>query len=81
MSTLIDQTESSHAFADRTDRFARDALLRKYGFRVSSRPNRGQAKWEKGGKLYTFGRALKEIPASLVNEAKKREEQYYEEVY
>lgn len=81
MSKPTDQPESSHAFADRTNRFARDALLRKHGFRVVSRPNRGQAKWEKDGKLYTFGRALREIPTALVNEAKRREEEYYEEVY
>lgn len=76
-----DRPDTAHAFADRTGRFACDQLLRANGFRVVARPKQGQARWVKGGKVYTFKRALNELPRSLVRDARVTEDCYLDAVY
>lgn len=77
----IDQPETAHAFADRTGRFPFDQLLRDNGFRLVSRPKQGQSQWTRDGRLYTFKRALKQLPESLVREARRSEERYLDGVF
>ena len=76
-----DQPDTSHAFADRTGRFALDQLLRENGFRIVARPKQGQARWGRGGKVYTYKRALNELPRSLVRDVKLIQDCYYDDAY
>lgn len=43
---------------DYSDRFPLDQLLRKHGFQILSRPNKGETMWEKQGKKFTQKKAL-----------------------
>jgi hypothetical protein len=43
---------------DRTERFAEDALLRRNGFSIYSRPREGEPLWIKAGVLFTHSEVL-----------------------
>lgn len=43
----------NHPSEDGTNRFPLDALLRKAGFQIVSRPNKGPVIWKREGKEYT----------------------------
>lgn len=64
-----DVPDTSHAFADRTHRFARDTLLRSHGFKIHARPRKGPDIWVLGDVLFTFDEALRRIPKSQVANA------------
>lgn len=44
---------------DSSQRFPLDSELREAGFRIASRPARGPAVWERGGKRYPQADALR----------------------
>jgi hypothetical protein len=58
-------------FADVTGRFAVDALLRRYGFRIVARPGGLDPIWERAGKRYSQYQALKTIPPDQIEEARE----------
>jgi hypothetical protein len=67
--------DSDNPFADDTDRFAVDALLRRYGFRIVSRQGRLLPIWEKDGKRYSQLQALKTIPPEQIDAARQAQQQ------
>jgi hypothetical protein len=66
---------SDNPFADLTDRFAVDALLRRYGFRIVARRGRLDPIWEKAGKRYSQFQALKTIPPEQIDAARQAQQQ------
>lgn len=44
---------------DCSDRHPTDAQLREHGFKIHSRPKRGEPVWERAGRLYTQSEAEK----------------------
>jgi hypothetical protein len=70
-----EKMESDNPFADGTDRFAVDALLRRYGFRIVSRRGRLLPVWEKDGKRYSQMQALKTIPVDQIDAARQAQQQ------
>ena len=46
---------------DSTQRNPADADLREHGFRIHSRPEKGEPVWERGGVLYPESKAVKEV--------------------
>ena len=46
---------------DSTSRHPTDADLRERGFRIHSRPEKGEPVWERGGVLYPESKAVKEV--------------------
>lgn len=71
---------TSHAFADKTDRFFKDALLRQYGFKIYARPKEGPAIWIKEGVTYSQRAALKTLPKDAVRNSGYLEDVYYDKV-
>jgi hypothetical protein len=67
--------DNDNPFADETDRFAVDALLRRYGFRIVSRRGRLLPIWEKDGKHYSQLQALRTIPADQIDAARQAQQQ------
>jgi hypothetical protein len=66
---------SDNPFADVTDPFAVDALLRRYGFRIVARQGRLDPIWERAGKRYSQFQALKTIPPNQIGEARQAQQQ------
>jgi hypothetical protein len=56
--------------ADRTGRFAVDALLRRHGFRIVERDGNLNPVWERAGKRYSQYKALKTIPSDEIEAAR-----------
>jgi hypothetical protein len=48
-----------------------DALLRRHGFRIVSRPGGLDPIWERAGKRYTQYQALKTIPPEQIEQARQ----------
>jgi hypothetical protein len=57
------------------NRFAVDALLRRYGFRIIARRGRLLPIWEKNGKRYSQLQALKTIPPDQIDAARQAQRQ------
>ncbi len=76
------QSDSSpHPFADHSNRFATDTLLRRHGYKILSRPSNQLATWTRDGKeILTVKQALQQIDRKAVSEAKKREQEYLEQI-
>ena len=66
---------------DTSGRFATDALLRKYGFEIHSRPLSGKPIWTRKGTLFSEGRALLEIADTEVADAEYAEFLYEQDAY
>jgi hypothetical protein len=66
--------ENDNPFADLTDRFAVDALLRRYGFRIVARQGRLDPIWERAGKRYSQYQALKTIPPEQIDAARQAQQ-------
>ena len=64
------------AWADHSDRFSVDWLLRRARFRIYRRPAKGPVMWERGGKFFTQDHALSLIDPSKVADARAIEEVY-----
>ena len=66
-----DEASVSHenVFQDRTDRFPRDQLLRKHGYKIHARPKDQEPTWEKNGKLYSQRKALRSLDRREVADA------------
>lgn len=64
MSIFLDPTSDAlqdKPMRDTTNRFHYDAILRRKGFRIHSRPKKGPAIWLLGDTPYTYEEALKSI--------------------
>lgn len=66
-----------HPSQDKTSRFAVDALLRKYGFRIYSRRKNKQPLWIKDGYILTIKEALSTIDEDEVWGAEYEEYCYF----
>lgn len=58
-----EQADTTHAFADSTDRFPNDQRLRKYGWKIHARPRGKEALWIKDGVILPFSIVLGRIPS------------------
>lgn len=47
-----------------------DAIIRKFGYIIHSRPNNGESIWEIGGKLYKYSEVLTRI--SIMQDMEKK---------
>ena len=65
-----------HPSQDATCRFPIDVLLRKHGFIIVNRPQKGETIWEREGKRYTQAQALRRVPKVEREDAK-----YLETIY
>jgi hypothetical protein len=75
------QTErDTHPSQDHTDRFALDRLLRAYGWRIVSRPRRGEPTWRQASLHLRQSQALEGIDARVIREARKRQLSYWRRV-
>jgi hypothetical protein len=61
-------------FADTTGRNALDALLRRHGFRIVSRPGGLDPIWERAGKRYSQYQALQTIPPEQIEKARRAQQ-------
>ena len=68
--------EPQHPTQDETGRFAIDAFLRRYGFRIRSRAS-GQAVWERGGVMFTQSEVLRRLDWDKYKDAAYLEELYF----
>ncbi len=67
-----------NAFRDTTSRHAVNELIRSHGFRINSRPKKGQPLWEKNDKVLTEKQVLKLLKEQDVADALYAEELYRE---
>jgi len=51
--TTMEDACHEHPSRDFSRRFARDAQLRRFGFKIHTRPRKGEPLWELCGLLYT----------------------------
>ncbi len=58
-----EQVDTSHSFADHTDRFPNDQRLRKCGWKIHARPKGKEALWSKDGVILPFSIVLGRIPS------------------
>lgn len=58
-----EQVDTSHAFADGTDRFLNDQRLRKYGWKIHARPKGREALWIRDGEILPFSIVLGRVPS------------------
>lgn len=54
----MESSEMESPSADHTTRCYRDQMIRKCGYTIKSRPNRGEAVWERDGITYTQSAVL-----------------------
>lgn len=66
-----------HPSQDTTGRHPLDAALRHVGFRIHSRPKRGEAVWEKGGTLFPESRAVLQLGERERADAKHLADVYF----
>lgn len=69
---LNDDIPEGHAFAETTDRFPLDTVLRRAGWRIHSRPSKGEAEWEKDGRMMKFSDAVETLGTAHKVFEKKR---------
>ena len=68
--------QDCHAFKDHTGRFAVDALLRYYGYRIKSRPRAGEAVWEGRGETVPHSQAVLGMHRGELKRAEDAERDY-----
>lgn len=66
-----EQESGPHPSMDQTDRFAVDALLRRYGFIILKRGNGEEPLWMKNSEEYRQRDALRMLPYIELEEAKR----------
>lgn len=58
-----EEVDTTHAFADHTDRFPNDQRLRKYGWKIHARPKGKEALWVRDGEILPFSVVMGRIPS------------------
>lgn len=53
--------ELEHPSEDRSNRFPKDRLLRLHGYRIHSRPNKGEAIWKREEILFPYSEAVSKM--------------------
>lgn len=70
--------EYDHPSQARCHRFAVDAMLREYGFRILSRPKKGEAVWLWCGNEISHSQAIRNIDRKDLTRARRLENDYRE---
>lgn len=81
MSTSKSKQKTTHPSADRTGRFAVDALLRESGFVIRARPREGLPVWERWGELFNELEARDTLFPGDLRAALEAEHRYYERLW
>lgn len=77
MPPKCEEQDLIRSFQDRSNRFALDQLLRKYGFRIKRRHGKEEPVWERGGEECRESDALLDVPSGERDDAEYMIELYF----